>query len=60
MIQPLIQYLPPLKQLKQEIKKSPKLLDRYLSAELVKGDIESVEYLIELKKQLDSKNDKSN
>lgn len=60
MIQSLIQYVPPLDQLKQELERNPDLIEKYLDAELIKGDIDSVEYIIELKQQLDSINDKSN
>ena len=60
MIQSLIQYVPPLDQLKQELERNPNLIEKYLGAELIKGDIDSVEYIIELKQQLDSINDKSN
>lgn len=55
MIQSLIQYVPPLDQLEQELERNPDLIEKYLGAELIKGDIDSVEYLIELKQQLDSK-----
>jgi len=60
MIRSLIKHLPPIEQLKQEIKQSPQLLDTYLAAEIITGDIDSVEFILNFKQQLDSKNDKSN
>lgn len=60
MIRTLVKYLPPLEQLKKEVLSSPHLLEMYLSAEILRGDVESVEYIEQLKKDLDSKNDKSN
>ena len=60
MIRSLIKYLPPLTQLKKELKNNPELLDSYLGTEILRGDAESVEYILELKQQLDNTNDKSN
>jgi len=60
MIRSLIKHLPPIEQLKQEVKQSPQLLDTYLAAEIITGDIDSVEFILNIKQQLDSKNDKSN
>ena len=52
MIRPLKQHLPELEQLKQEVLSSPDILEGYLSADIVTGPAESVEYLEELKQQL--------
>lgn len=54
MIRPLKQHLPELKQLRQEVLSSPSLLEKYLSADIVTGPVESVEYLEELKQQLNN------
>jgi hypothetical protein len=54
MIRPLKQHLPELEQLKQEVLSSPNLLEKYLSADIVTGPAESVEYLEELKQQLNN------
>lgn len=54
MIRPLKQHLPEFKQLRQEVLSSPSLLEKYLSADIVTGPVESVEYLEELKQQLNN------
>ena len=62
MIKPLRMYLPSLEKLKEIEKTHPVLLKTFLAADILTGDIESIEYIEELKQQLndDDTNDESN
>jgi len=59
MIRTLKHHLPDLEQLKKEVLNSPELLESYLNADILTGPGESIEYIEELKQQLndDSTND---
>ncbi len=57
MIKPLRMYLPPLEKLKEIQKIHPVLLKTFLEADILIGDIEPMEFIEELKQQL---NDKDN
>ena len=52
MIKTLKHHLPDLEQLKKEVLGSPKLLESYLNADILTGPGESIEYLEEIKQQL--------
>ena len=52
MIRTLKHHLPDLEQLKTEVLNSPELLESYLNADILTGPGESIEYLEEIKQQL--------
>jgi hypothetical protein len=60
MIRTLIQYLPTLDVLKEQLRKDPERIHVYFNAEILRGDIESTEYVLKLKEEYYNKNDKSN
>lgn len=59
MIKPLRMYLPPIEKLKEIENTNPVLLKTFFTADILTGDIESMEYIEELKQKLndDSTND---
>ena len=52
MIKPLRMYLPSLEKLKEIQKTHPVLMKTFLEADILIGDIESMEFIEELKQQL--------
>ena len=52
MIKPLRMYLPSLEKLKEVQNTNPVLLKTFLEADILIGDIESMEFIEELKQQL--------
>tara|TARA_X000001382_G_scaffold59133_2_gene40705 strand:- start:1547 stop:1768 length:222 start_codon:yes stop_codon:yes gene_type:complete len=59
MIKPLRMYLPPIEKLKEIENTNPVLLKTFFTADILTGDIESMEYIEDLKQKLneDSTND---
>lgn len=55
----MVKYLPPLKELKNELENNPTILEMYSKYDSYVGDSDAVDYLISLLIKEDKKNNKS-
>lgn len=58
MIKSLLKYLPPLQELKQQVKNGSNLIENYLNADIILGEEDSISYILKLKSK--KQNEKSN
>lgn len=58
MIKSLLKYLPPLQELKEQVKNGSNLIENYLNADIILGEEDSISYILKLKSK--KQNEKSN